>query len=193
MRLHRVLLPSLALAGALACATAPSARRELPLAGDWVPQGASFGGLVAFRIRVDVHVRSKQFGQALRDRVEKQIERTLTQKGIAVAPPSNEPPPRLDQTGDIIVDVHVRDTEGGTAVAWDLHASQPVRLANGPWTFGSTWEVGDLIYPPTSATVVALRDSLQPALEEFCKLYLAARDAAPKAPEGDPNSTRADL
>ena len=102
-----------------------------------------------------------------------------------MAGPSSDPRP--DGTGEIIIEVHLLDADTGTAVAWNLHATQPVRLGDGQWTFGSTWEVGDLIYPPTFATAIALRDSLQPAVNEFCDVYLAARALRQKAREQNPS------
>lgn len=178
MRLSRS-FPSWLLAVTLAgCAAGGASSRPEPRhPGEWVRQENSFGWLAGFRIRVDVHTRSERLAANLSDSIRLQIERTLKRNHIELAEPSDAPPPRLDGTGDIIVDVHLVDTEKGTAVSWSLHASQPVRLGNGAWTFGSTWEVGDLLFPPTFATVVALRDSLQPALEEFCKRWLEARPA----------------
>lgn len=197
MRLLRSFLcPSLVAVLAGCAAGGPSTRPEPRHPGEWVRQESSFGWLGAFRIRADVHTRSRQLQATLAENIRSQVERTLKRNHIEIAEASSAPPPRLDGTGDIVVDVHLVDTEKGTAVSWNLHASQPVRLGNGSWTFGSTWEVGDLLYPPTYATVVALRDSLQPALEEFCKRWLEAR-ATPSKPKdekgGEPAPSGTDL
>ncbi|HEX8910055.1 MAG TPA: hypothetical protein VF805_12705, partial [Anaeromyxobacteraceae bacterium] len=73
-----------------------------------------------------------------------------------------------------------------TALTWSLHASQIVHLRTGAWAFASTWEVGDLLYAPAAAMADRLRDSLQPALDEFCELYLASRAAPPEPPPAAP-------
>ncbi len=157
----------------------------------WVKPGESFRGLTGFRVRVDVH---SEVAAALGPRVQQQIQHVLIAKGIQVVEAPSGPSPTLDDTGALILDVHARDAAGATALTWSLHASQIVHLRTGAWAFASTWEVGDLLYAPAAAMADRLRDSLQPALDEFCELYLASRAAPPEPrpaapPEAAPSDT----
>jgi len=155
----------------------------------WAEPQQSLRALTGFRVRVDVHAEG-QFAARLGQRAQQQIERTLGLKGIQVVGTPSASAPTLDGIGVLILDVHVLDATDGTALAWSLHASQLVHLPTGAWAFASTWEVGDLLYTRTDATVTRLRDSLQPALDEFCQMYLASRPAPPSAaPEATPDGT----
>lgn len=155
----------------------------------WVEPEQSFRALSAFRVRVDVH-GGGQFAAMLGQRAQLQIERSLGLRGIQVVEAPIGQAPTLDGIGMLVLDVHVLDAPNGTALAWSLHASQLVHLPTGKWAFASTWEVGDLLYTPTDATVTQLRASLQPALDEFCQLYLGSRPAPPSAvPEAEPRGT----
>ena len=156
----------------------------------WAEPEQSFRALTGFRVRVDVHADG-QFAARLGQSAQQQIERSLGLKGIQVVEEApNAPAPTVDGIGMLILDVHVLDAANGTALAWSLHASQLVHLRTGKWAFASTWEVGDLLFTPTDATVTQLRASLQPALEEFCQLYLGSRPAPqPPAPDAAPSGT----
>jgi hypothetical protein len=151
----------------------------------WVKPGESFRGLTGFRVRVDVHSEG-QVAAALGQRVQQQIQHVLIARGIQVVEAPSGPAPTLDGTGALILDVHARDAAGATALAWSLHASQIVHLRTGAWAFASTWEVGDLLYAPAAVMAARLRDSLQPALDEFCELYLASRAVPPEPPPPAP-------
>jgi hypothetical protein len=157
----------------------------------WAEPQQSLRTISGFRIRVDVHAKG-QFAAMLGERVHQQIDRSLRLKNIQVVDAPEGARPTLDGTGVLVVDVHVLDASDGTAVAWSLHASQVVHLRTGAFAFASTWEVGDLFYAPTAATVGVLRGSLQPAIEELCALYLASR-ASPPPPPTEPAPSAADL
>ena len=81
----------------------------------------------------------------------------------------------------LILDVHVLDERTGPP--WRGRSMPPSRSISRPASGRSprTWEVGDLLYTPTDATVTQLRASLQPALDEFCQLYRGSRPAPPPA------------
>lgn len=166
-----MLLPALLAAAALA------AGLSIPPEA-WAEPEQSLATVRGFRVRVDVH-GGGDLASILGQRLRQQIVRALQIKNVPVAEAPEDAPPALDGVGVIVLDVHLSDAGEETAVAWSLHASQVVHLRDGAFAFASTWEVGDLLRAPTAATAVALRASLQPALEELCELY---RDAHPRVP-----------
>ena len=150
----------------------------------------SFRAVTGFRVRVDVHAQGR-FAAKLGEHLQQQIERTLIHEGIQVVAEESSRP-MLDGLGFLVLDLHVLEAEDGAAVAWSLHGSQFVHLPTGVWAFASTWEVGDLLHTPREATTARLRDSVQPAVDEFCRAYLASR-AAPPIGSSEPSPSGAAL
>jgi hypothetical protein len=155
-----------------------------------VPPEQSFRAVTGFRVRVDVHAQGR-FAARLGEGLQQQIERTLRHEGIQVVP-AESARPVLDGLGLLVLDLHVLEAEDGAAVAWSLHGSQFVHLPTGAFVFASTWEVGDLLHAPREAAMARLRDSVQPAVDEFCRAYLASR-AAPPAEPPEPSPSGAPL
>jgi len=156
-------------------AAGADAHREPPGGREWVPRESSFGWLRAFRVRTDVRAANEQTGAMLRGRLRDQVERTLRncETDLVDAPNSRHPP--VDGVGEIAVEVSLIDSQAGTAISWTLQVLQTVQLENGSRTVASTWRASDLALPPTYSTFVTLRDSLQNGLNDFCRLYKAAR------------------
>jgi hypothetical protein len=150
----------------------------------WVDQERSFGHVDAFRVRADLHTKDRAAAATLKAQVERQMEAALRRRAIAVTGAPRPSAPHVDGTADLIVDVHLVSSKGGTAVSWSFHVSQPVRLATGRWSYGSTWEVGDLLVGPPRTVGERLRASLEPALDEFCAAFLASSEPVPKEGEG---------
>jgi hypothetical protein len=178
---------------ALALLAASVLAAGLPIPPEaWTPPERSFGALMGFRVRVDVHAPGR-FAARLGERVQQQIERSLRHEGIQVVSAPTGPTPTIDRTGVLILDLHVVDVvdvADGVALAWALHASQFVHLPTGTWAFASTWEVGDLVRAPRESATARLRDGIQAALDDFCRAYLTARPH--DAPEPEPRQDSAE-
>lgn len=157
--------------------------------GSWVEPQGSLGHLAAFHVRVDLHGSDPDRAALSAEAVKEQMVTTLRSRGVEVVESVPDAPAALHGTGVLVLDVHVLAGEGGTAVAWSLHGSQIARVLSGGWVFASTWEVGDLVHAPAGTAPERLRRSLQPALDEFCQVYLASRPPPVHAPH-EPQSPR---
>lgn len=153
-----------------------------PFHGRLVEQHESLGGLSAFTVRADVHVDGPGHPQVegLGEAVEAQMASALRRRGIAIVAAAGRPGPSTATIGHLMIDIHVSEAGGGTALAWTLHGSQVVLLGTGDLAVASTWEVGDLLFGSSDATATRMRDSLEPALDDFCKAVLSSRPPEPK-------------
>lgn len=159
------------------------------LPGPWAGPQESLGHVAGFRVRVDLHGTSADRDVLSADAIQRLMISTLRSRGIAVVDPAPGGPVSV-HGGALILDVHVLVTDGGTALAWTLQASQNAQILSGAWAFASTWAVGDLVLVPSGTAPDGLRRSLQPALEDFCEAYLSSRPPpASAAPDPQAPST----
>ena len=179
-RYHSRMLSAIVLGFAVHAAIPHSAPQQL------VEANESFAHVAAFRIRADLHSKSDVPG-TIEELVERQIEGALRSRGVPVTHAPRSTPRDHDQVADIIVDVHIVEFEGQTAVSWSFHVSQFVTLATGTQAFAATWIAGDLFITPAGALAPRLNMSLQSALDEFCAAYSkgAPRRRAAVSPGAD--------
>lgn len=162
-----------------------------PFHGRLVEQGDSLGGLIGFAVQADVHVDGpgRPSVSGLAEAVEAQMATALRARGIPVVDGPARPGPATATLGYLMIDIHVAEAGGGTAIAWTLHGSQVALLGTGNLALATTWEAGDLLVGAPGATAALVRDSLQPALDEFCRAVLSKRpvDPGPAVPDPKPS------